>query len=95
MDRGSNGVDDADRVSPTIAVIEAVANAEDVHPKDVCPPAYESLYSVIDPNGLDALFAPRADGTPRSTGTVSFPFCGYRVVVDNRGAVTLNPDSDR
>jgi hypothetical protein len=94
MDPGSSGSDDAERRSPTVAVIEAVAEAEGVRPEEVCPPAYESLYSAIDPNALDALFAPHVDGTPRSTGTISFRFAGYRVVVDHHGTVTLEPGSD-
>jgi hypothetical protein len=89
MNHRIDGGDESAWTAPSLAVVEAVAEAEGVHPKDLCPPEYESLYAVIDPDALDKLFALGADGTPRSSGSVSFPFCGYHVVVDHRGAVTL------
>ena len=50
------------------------------------------LYDVIDPEALDALFAPRADGSPRPVGKVSFQYAGYWVTVSSEGAVELDSE---
>jgi hypothetical protein len=50
------------------------------------------LYNVIDPEALDALFAPRADGTSRPVGEVSFHYEGYWVTVSSEGVVEIQPD---
>ncbi|WIV68664.1 HalOD1 output domain-containing protein [Natrialbaceae archaeon AArc-T1-2] len=89
MKEGNNGVEQSQHMTPSQAVVEAVADAESVPPESLCPPEYDPLHSVIDPQALDALFEPRADGTPRSSGRVSFTFCGYDVTVDSDGTVTL------
>lgn len=70
-------------------VIAAIADAEGVDPTEIEPPEYEALYDVVNPEALDALFAPREDGTPRTTGRIEFPYCGYYVVVDGDGEVEL------
>ena len=51
-----------------------------------------SLYDVIDPEALDALFAPRADGSPRPVGEVSFQYAGYWVTVSSGGVVELDSE---
>lgn len=84
-----DSADTSCRKTPSRAVVEAVADAEGVPPEDVRPPQYESLHSIIDPEALDALFATRADGTPRTGGNVSFTFCNYHVTVDGTGSVSL------
>ncbi len=53
---------------------------------------HKPLYNVIDPEALDALFAPRADGTSRPVGEVSFHYEGYWVTVSSEGAVEIQPD---
>ena len=75
--------------SVSFEVIAAIADAEGVDPMDIEPPEYDALYDVINPEALDALFAPREDGTPRGTGRVEFPFCGYQVVVTSDGEVDV------
>jgi Halobacterial output domain 1 len=57
---------------------------------DKLPP----LYDHVDPDALNALFAPLTDGTPRSTGQVAVAYAGYHVVVAHDGAVELTPLSD-
>ncbi len=89
MEEGGDSVDSSYRTALSQAVVEAVADAEDVSPEELCPPEYEPLHAVIDPQALDALFEPKADGNPRSSGAVSFTFCGYDVTVDDDGTVTL------
>ncbi|MCW8172878.1 HalOD1 output domain-containing protein [Natrialba swarupiae] len=73
-------------------VIASVAEREGVDPMEIEPPEYESLYSVVNPEALDSLFSPRADGTTRTHGRVEFPFCGYRVVVTSEGDVEVYDD---
>ncbi|MFC4437113.1 MULTISPECIES: HalOD1 output domain-containing protein [Natrialbaceae] len=88
----NGGSDDADKTgwsAPSLAVVEAVADAEGVRPDHLCPPEYEPLHAVIDPEALDKLFGPKAVGTPRFGGEVSFRYCDYRVTIDRHGAVTL------
>ncbi|ELY47095.1 HalOD1 output domain-containing protein [Natronorubrum bangense] len=91
---GHDHVDRPNRNEPSQAVVEAIAEAEDVPTRQVRPPTYESLHAAVDPEALDRLFAPRADGTPRAGGQVSFPFCGYDVTVEQNGSVTLEKTID-
>ncbi|ARS88717.1 HalOD1 output domain-containing protein [Natrarchaeobaculum aegyptiacum] len=80
--------------SLSFEVIAAIAEREGVDPTDIEPPTYEALYDVINPEALDSLFAPREDGTPRSTGTVEFLFCGYHVTVSSDGTVDVAEPED-
>ncbi|TYL40576.1 hypothetical protein CV102_03120 [Natronococcus pandeyae] len=89
MNPGSDGTDEAGWTAPSLAVVEAVADAEGVQPEDLCPPEYESLYTAVDPEALDKLFAPKAVGTPRFGCKVSFRYCDYRVTIDRHGTVSL------
>ncbi|ELY97039.1 hypothetical protein C482_14109 [Natrialba chahannaoensis JCM 10990] len=50
-------------VSPSQAIIEAVAAREGVDPTDIEPPAYEPLYSVVNPEALDSLFRDAVEGS--------------------------------
>ncbi|WP_436347777.1 HalOD1 output domain-containing protein [Natronorubrum sp. FCH18a] len=84
-----DSVDTSYQQVPSQKVIKAIAAAEGIPPEQLHPPAYESLHTVIDPEALDALFAPRSDGTPRPGGEVSFPFCNYDVTVERDGSVVL------
>lgn len=77
------------RPSLSLEVVTAIAEREDVDPTEIEPPEYESLYDVCNPEALDALFAPREDGTPRSEGHVEFEYCGYDVVVTSDGSVEV------
>lgn len=62
-------------------VIESVARELDVDPTDLP----EQLYSVLDPDALDSVFAGRAN----EEGVVMFSYCGYDVTVTADGDVTL------
>lgn len=75
--------------SLSVAVVQAVADAEGVEPLAVDPP----LGRVIDAAALDTLFVPTDDSTP-ADGSVTFRYAGYEVVVDHAGAVTLRPGPD-
>ncbi|MFB6080702.1 MAG: HalOD1 output domain-containing protein [Haloferacaceae archaeon] len=74
-------------VVPSRTVIEAVANAENVDPRELDPP----LYEVIDPEALDALFAAEDGTAPR----VVFRYCGYEVTVDRDDSIRLDPRDGR
>ncbi|ELY44526.1 HalOD1 output domain-containing protein [Natronorubrum sulfidifaciens] len=91
---GGDHADNTQWNEPSQAVIEAIAEAEGIPTKQLRPPTYESLHAAVDPEALDLLFVPRADGTPRAGGQVSFPFCGYDVTVEPNGSITLENTSD-
>lgn len=76
--------------SVSFEVIAAVAEREGVDPMDLEPPEYDALYDVVNPEALDALFAPRTDGSRRPRGRVEFPFCGYHVIVTSDGDVEVS-----
>ncbi|GAA0258991.1 hypothetical protein GCM10009000_089870 [Halobacterium noricense] len=65
-------------------MLTAVADAKQCAPDDL-----NTLYTVINPEALDELFAPKADGTPRTNGSVSFQYAGYQVTVSSEGTVEL------
>lgn len=68
-------------------VVETVAAAEGVDPCDL----ERSLFDVIDPDALEALFQVTNAGH-RRTGTVTFEFCGHTVVVSSDGTVVLDDE---
>lgn len=67
-------------------ILSLVGSATDADPTEL-----EPLNDAVDPDALDALFAPREGGTPRRPGTVSFRFAGFTVTVDADGTVALRP----
>ena len=67
--------------APSYRVVRAVAIREGTDPESLEPP----LYSVLDPEALDALIAREPDRDLR----LSFTYCGYTVVVDGDGTVTV------
>ena len=72
-------------VSPSEAVVEAVADQEGVDST-----ALESqLYDTIDPDALDTLLTSSRRGATSEERAVTFQYCGYRVVVDGAANVTL------
>jgi hypothetical protein len=75
--------------SYTEAVVNAVATVSNrsASPSHDGPPL-DSLYDSIDPDALEALFerSGEEDGDPV---TVTFTYSGYRVTVDDSGAVTV------
>ncbi|WP_227354912.1 DUF7504 family protein [Haladaptatus salinisoli] len=80
----------SDRMLGT-TVVETVAEAAGVTPADIEVP----LYDVIDPDALDALFAPRPDGRDRTAGTVSFALHGHYVTVSADGVVEVESELAR
>lgn len=50
-----------------------------------------TLNDHVDPEALDRLFAPKADGTPRTNGHLSFTIWGYQVTVYSNGQIAIVP----
>lgn len=63
------------------AIVEAVADAEDVDPTELEIP----LYAAVDPDALDALFRPGNHGVVR----MQFSYHGYRITVHGDGQLHL------
>jgi Halobacterial output domain 1 len=85
----TTGLPVASSHSLSTRVLTAIADAEDCSPDDL-----ETLYTVINPEALDELFAPQADGTTRTHGSVSFRYAGYWVTVSSDGGVELEPSEE-
>ncbi|USZ70914.1 HalOD1 output domain-containing protein [Natronosalvus halobius] len=77
--------------SPVTTVVELVADREGTDPMELQPP----LYDVIDPEALNALFAPTSRGQSRESGQVSFRYLGYDVTVRADGDVSISNDTER
>ena len=75
-------------MAPTRAVIEAIAAREGVDVTDVEPPAYDPLYTVVNPEALDALFRAAPDGSAIDARVV-LEYEGYEVVVRADGSVEV------
>ena len=71
--------------SLAVEVMEAVAAAKGV---DVMT-LETTLYEVVDPDALEQLFEPLADGTPRSGGKLVIEIAGCEVVIDATGDVSV------
>lgn len=65
------------------AVVEAIAEADDVAPTALSPP----LYWAIDPDALDSLFQPAAPGS--TDGKVEFTYRGYAITVRDNGEIDV------
>ncbi|MXV64405.1 hypothetical protein GS429_20505 [Natronorubrum sp. JWXQ-INN-674] len=80
-------------VDPTQAIIEAVAAREGVDVTDVEPPAYEPLYTVVNPEALDRLFQTQAQTPsvgPSVDARVVLEYEGYEIVVHSDGRVEVS-----
>lgn len=71
--------------SPSLRVVDAVANAEGVDPTDLEPP----LYDAVDPNAIDGLFDATATPNASRNGRLTFRYRGYDVTVRADGTVSL------
>lgn len=67
-----------DDVPITHEILTAVAEREGVAPTDLDEP----LYGVVDPDALESLFR-------TGTGTVTFSYLGYEVVVHSDDRVSI------
>ncbi|WP_276271658.1 HalOD1 output domain-containing protein [Haloarcula litorea] len=67
----------------SLAVAEAVAEAEDVDPTELGTP----LFPAVDGDALDELFR-------QSSGHVTFEYAGYEVTAASDGDVSVAPLTD-
>lgn len=71
--------------SITHAVTAAMSSADGTSETDLRP-----LYSAVDPDALDAIFASQSDDTSRDPeGTVTFEYGSRRVRVESDGTVRV------
>ncbi|THE65890.1 hypothetical protein D8Y22_05025 [Salinadaptatus halalkaliphilus] len=73
----------------TTTIVHAIAEIADT---DVSQGEF-SLYDSIDPDALDRLFSPKADGTDRTGGHVAFTALEHEVFVYANGDVIIYPPS--
>lgn len=71
---------ETDSRSVSLAIIDAVAAAEDTPPTELMPP----LYDVVDPEALNKVFA-----REESMGKIVFNYNGYEISVDADGYVAV------
>ena len=65
-------------------MIETVAGETDTDPMEL-----PRLYTVVDPDALDALFRSNSPTSKRDAGHVEFSLAGRRVVVEHDGTVEV------
>lgn len=75
---------DRDR-NPTTLIVDAVAYLEDEDPAGIDP-----LYQYVEPEAVDRLFATQA-ATGRRTGTFSFSYLEYVIIIDADGTIEISP----
>ena len=66
-------------------IVTEIASLEGVDPTMLEPP----LHDVIDPEALNALFAPTRRSPRTDSGQVSFTYHGYDVTVTATGSVSV------
>ena len=74
---------------PSWAVVIAASEASGDDPEEL-----EPLYTVIDPDSLNSLFARTQTAQSRGTGRVGFEYHGYWVVVEANGRGYLFESAD-
>ncbi|WP_435345277.1 HalOD1 output domain-containing protein [Haloarchaeobius sp. HRN-SO-5] len=90
---GVDGQPSDERLSE--GVVDAVATALGCEPGPMgdCTDdeVLDPLYSVVDPDALDALFRPTGRDTQRTEGQVTFPYHGHEVTAHSDGHVSVEP----
>lgn len=71
---------------PSRTVVQLIADLEDTSPANLSPP----LYSVVDPDALDALFHASKTGESDTERYLQFTYRGYEVGVRNDGHVAIS-----
>ncbi|GAB3663204.1 HalOD1 output domain-containing protein [Halopiger thermotolerans] len=78
-----------DSVPPSQAIVAAVADHEGVDVTEIEPPAYDPLYTVVNPEALDELFDLPSAGPAR----VHLEYEGYAITVHSDGRVDVSDPS--
>jgi hypothetical protein len=76
----------AERESVSARVVQNIADREGVASTEIDPPLFET----IDPDALDALFAPTSRSSARLNGSVVLQYCGYEVTVKAHGRILID-----
>jgi hypothetical protein len=79
----SRAADRDDETQPSIAVVEALAEAKGIEPVEMG----ETLYEAVDPDALDRLFDDCADD--EVTGRVVFELGAHEVTVQSNGDILV------
>jgi hypothetical protein len=85
----SRAADRGEGTDPSIAVVEAVAEAKGVEPTEMG----STLYDVVDPDALDRLFS--GGGSDGFEGRVVFELDAYEVTVQSNGDVLVRQTEPR
>lgn len=88
----SESIDEA-VLTAVSAVTGADRTPQETDGNDTASPALDPLYTVIDPDALEALFQPIADG-PHRDGSVQFRYAGCEVTVRSNGRIRVRPAFD-
>ena len=70
--------------APSAVVVTAIAAISGQKPDELDP-----LYTAVDPDALDSLFAPTASGGHRADVEVTFRYHGYEVAVRSYGVIEI------
>lgn len=76
-----------DDVTPSQAIIEAVARAEGVDITEVEPPAYAPLYAAVNPEAIDQLIS--SSSATNDGLRLVFEYEGYEITITGDGDVSL------
>ncbi|AGB39211.1 HalOD1 output domain-containing protein [Natronococcus occultus] len=79
--------EDDDTATLTATIVHALAEIADT---DVSQGEF-SLYDSIDPDALDRIFRPKADGTERTGGHIAFTALEHEVYVYADGEIIIYP----
>ncbi|MFU8867651.1 HalOD1 output domain-containing protein [Natronococcus sp.] len=82
--------DDDDTATLTATIVHALASIADT---DVSQGEF-SLYDSIDPDALDRIFRPKADGTERTGGHIAFTALEHEVYVYADGEIVIYPPAE-
>jgi hypothetical protein len=82
--------DDDDTATLTATIVHALASIADT---DVSQGEF-SLYDSIDPDALDRIFRPKADGTERTGGHIAFTALEHEVYVYANGDIVIYPPAE-
>ena len=72
-------------------IVVKVAEQEGVDPCELDQP----LYNVVNPDSLEALFAPTSNAAVRADGYLEFTYYGYDITVKSDGHVDVSPSEDK
>lgn len=82
--------DDDGTATLTTTIVHALASIADT---DVSQGEF-SLYDSIDPDALDRIFRPKADGTRRTGGHIAFTALEHEVYVYANGDIIIYPPAE-